>query len=99
MLTAQEFERWGDEFKLTNHINTDDIERANWRDVQGGNGFIRENGEVVARVVARIPEDEAAMLRAQQDIDFLAFEYTSDKNALKRLLQRFPHWRCSSGGF
>ena len=99
MIEAQELKQWGDEITLTNHINTDDTERENWENVQQGNGFIREKGQVVARVVANIPEVEAAMLRVRNDLDFLAFEYTGDKMALKRLLQRFPHWRSSSGGF
>ena len=99
MLIGQSLLQHGDEYTLINHINTDGLERENWRRVQQGNGFIRENGDLKARVLCEIPGDEAAMLRANNDLDFLAFEHSHDKAALKRLLKRFPHWRCSSGGF
>lgn len=98
MIVGQEFEEHGDEYRLINHINTDDIERENWKRVQQGNGFIRENGKVVGREIAQIPVHEAAMLEAQYDLDYLAFSRNNDKAALRRLLQRFPHWRCASGG-
>ncbi len=99
MLIGQSLLQHGDEYTLINHINTDDIERENWRRVQHGNGFIRENGDLKARVLCEIPEDEAAMLRANNDLDFLVFENSHDSRALKKLLARFPHWRSSSGGF
>ena len=98
MLVGQELTERGDEIKLTNHFNTDEIERANWESVQHTNGFIRENGKVVAREIARIPVDEAAMLEANYDLDYLAFSRNNDKAAFRRLLARFPHWRCASGG-
>ena len=99
MIAGQEILQHGDEITLVNHLNTDDTERMNWNLLQHSNGFIRENGALQARKIAEIPEDEAAMLRAKNDTDFLAFEMCGDKSALKRLLQRFPYWRCSSGGF
>ena len=99
MIVKQELEILGDEFRLTNNINTDEIERENWAKVQQGNGFIRENGKLVGREIAQIPIDEAAMLEANYDLDYLAFSRNNDRAALRRLLQRFPHWRCSSGGF
>ena len=99
MLQKQELQERGDEFKLTNYFNTDDIERENWQGVQAGNGFIRENGKLQGRLLANIPVEEAAMLEANYDLDYLAFSRNNDKAALKRLLLRFPHWRASSGGF
>ena len=99
MIVGQELYENGDEYRLINHINTDDIERENWKRVQQGNGFISENGKVVAREIAQIPVHEAAMLEANYDLDYLAFSRNNDKAALRRLLQRFPHWRCASGGF
>ena len=99
MLKSQTLYQHGDEYLLVNNINTDDIERENWQKVQQGNGFIRENGELKARLVCEIPEGEAAMLRANNDLDFLVFENSHDSRALKKLLARFPHWRSSSGGF
>ena len=98
MIVGQELYENGDEYRLINHINTDDIERENWKRVQQGNGFISENGKVVAREIAQIPVHEAAMLEANYDLDYLAFSRNNDKAALRRLLQRFPHWRCASGG-
>ncbi len=98
MIVSQEFYEHGDEYRLVNHLNTDEQEKENWQSVQRGKGFIRENGKIVGREVARIPVDEAAMLRANYDLDYLAFSENNDKAALRRLLKRFPHWRCSEGG-
>lgn len=98
MIVGQELGEIGGEVKLLNHINTDDIERENWRKVQDGKGFMYENGNLVGREIARIPVEEAAMLETLCDIDYLSFTRNNDKAALRRLLQRFPHWRCASGG-
>ena len=52
MIVAQELEQHGDEYKLVNHLNTDAQEKENWQNVQQqGKGFIRENGQIVAREV------------------------------------------------
>ena len=99
MIVQQELQEKGDNITLTNHINTDEIERENWASVQAGNGFIKENGKLQGRLIANIPVDEAAMLEANYDLDYLAFSRNNDKAALKRLLQRFPYWRASSGNF
>ena len=99
MLVGQELEELGDGVRLLNHINTDDAERENWKQVQEGKGFIRdERGNIAGRLVANIPVEEAAMLEAMKDIDYLSFTRNGDKNALRRLLQRFPYWRCAEGG-
>lgn len=99
MLEAQEIREHGDEITLINHINTDDAERENWKSVQQGKGFILDSkGKTAARLVASIPVDEAAMLESMFDIDYLSFSRNGDKNALRRLLKRFPHWKCSEGG-
>ncbi len=98
MIVGQELEERGDEIRLLNHINTDEAERENWRRVQNGKGFIRDSrGEITGRLVAQIPVEEAAMLEAQKDLDYLSW-CSGDKNAFRRLLERFPHWRCSEGG-
>ena len=102
MIVGQELEQNGDEITLTNHINTDDAEVRNWKRVQDGKGFIYSDGKLRGRLVAEIPEDEAAMLMTRNDqagLDFYAFSMWGDKYALQRLLKRFPHWRASSGGF
>ena len=100
MIAAQELNELGDEVRLINHINTDDEERINWQSLQDGKGFIRgEKNQVIGREVARIPVEEAAMLEAMCDIDYLSFSRNNDKAALRRLLKRFPYWRCSNGGF
>ena len=99
MISAQELDELGDDVRLINHINTDDEERINWQSVQDGKGFIRDDkNQVIGREVARIPVEEAAMLEAQCDLDYLSFSRNNDKAALRRLLKRFPYWRCSSGG-
>lgn len=99
MIVGQELEERGGEITLLNHINTDDTERENWKSVQEGKGFIRDgHGNVSGRLVANIPVEEAAMLQAVKDIDYLSFSLNGDKNAFRRLLARFPHWRCCEGG-
>ena len=98
MIEYQELEERGEDFKLTNHINTDEIERLNWQQVQKGKGFIRDNhNQIVGREIARIPIEEAAMLEAQHDLDYLSFSRNNDKAALRRLLKRFPYWKCCEG--
>ncbi len=97
MIASQELEEFGEEIKLLTHINSDDLERENWERVQNGKGFIYEKGQLVGREIARIPVEEAAMLEAMCDIDYLSFSRNNDKGALRRLLQRFPYWRCSGG--
>ena len=99
MIISQELEMRGDDFRLLNHFNTDDVQRDNWRNVQQGKGFIRDSkGSVSGRLVASIPADEAAMLETMKDLDYLSFSRNGDKAAFRRLLQRFPYWRCAEGG-
>ena len=98
MIVGQELNERGGDITLANHINTDDIEKENWRMVQDGKGFIRnETGHVSGRLVANIPVEEAAMLEAMKDLDYLSFSRNGDKAAFRRLLQRFPYWRCAEG--
>ena len=99
MIEHQELEEHGEKLRLTTRINTDEEERLNWQGVQAGKGFIYEAGKLVGREVARIPVEEAAMLEANYDIDYLSFSRNNDKAALRRLLQRYPHWRSSGGIF
>lgn len=99
MILGQKIEERGDNIQLLNHINTDETERDNWHQVQESKGFIKdEHGHVAGRHIADIPVEEAAMLEAQYDLDYLSFSRNGDKNAFRRLLQRFPHWRCAEGG-
>ncbi len=63
----------------------------------GGRFKKREDGKLVGRLIANIPVEEAAMLEANYDLDYLAFTRNNDKAALKRLLKRFPYWRSSGG--
>ena len=103
MIASQELEERGngEEYYLRNHINTDDVEALNWEGVQTGKGFIYEGKSHFpsGRLVAQIPAEEAAMLEAMYDIDYLAFSRNKDKAAFRRLLKRFPYWRCSGGNF
>ena len=83
MISAQELDELGDDVRLINHINTDDEERLNWQSVQDGKGFIRdEKNHVIGREIARIPVEEAAMLEAIHDLDYLSFSRNNDKAAL-----------------
>ena len=99
MIVSQEIEERGEEIRLLNHINTDEAERDNWQQVQEGKGYIHDSkGKIAGRHVANIPVEEAAMLEANYDLDYLSFTRNGDKQAFRRLLQRFPHWRCCEGG-
>ena len=98
-MITQELEEYGEDLTLLNHINTDEEEKLNWQQVQAGKGFIYdEKGNLAGREIARIPVEEAAMLEAMSDLDYLSFSRNGDKNAFRRLLKRFPHWRCCEGG-
>ena len=97
-MITQELEEHGEDLTLLNHINTDEEEKLNWQQVQAGKGFIYdEKGNLAGREIARIPVEEAAMLEAMCDLDYLSFSRNGDKNAFRRLLKRFPHWRCCEG--
>ena len=99
MIACQEFEEKGGHYRLLTHIDTREEQRKNWESVKEGKGFIRdESGEITGRLVAQIPAEEAAMLEHVKDLDYLSFSRNGDKNALRRLLRRFPYWRCSEGG-
>lgn len=101
MAVYQEFEeKGGEEFKLINHLNTDDIERINNSTIRdNGKGFIRDaKGGLSGRLVAQIPQEEAAMLEQIKDLDWLSFTRSHDKAAFRRLLKRFPYWQCCEGG-
>ena len=99
-MISQELEERGEELKLLNHLNTDAEEKINWQGVQDGQGFIYDDkGKLSGRLVAQIPMEEAAMLEANYDLDYLAFSRNNDKAAFQRLLKRFPYWRCSSGRY
>lgn len=97
-MKAQDLDVSGDEVTLTTHYNTDDAEWENWHERQQiGKGFIREDGKLKGRHVARIPVEEAAHLRSMYDIDFLSWEHNDDRAAFRRLLKRFPHWQVCDG--
>lgn len=98
MIVGQKLEELGEDVRLLNHINTDDAERENWSGVQQGKGFIRDlRGNIVGRLVANIPVEEAMMLETMKDTDYLSFSRNGDKAAFRRLLKRFPYWRCCEG--
>lgn len=64
-----------------------------------GDGFIRDaKGVAQARHSFSIPMEEAAMLAAAEDADWLEFWYTDSTPALARLAARFPHWVVAEGG-
>ncbi len=99
-MIQQELEEHGEEIRLLNHFNTDAEQKLNWQTLnEVGKGFIRDDkGQVIGREVARIPVEEAAMLEANYDLDYLCFTHNNDRAAFRRLLKRFPHWKCCEGG-
>ena len=62
-----------------------------------GKGFTQNH---TMRKIANIDPNDWHLLLLQMDKDALAFEASgmTDKKAFKRLLLRFPEWRCSEGG-
>ena len=61
-------------------------------------GMIKERGQTVARYALSIPMDEFGALLAAGDGDAIAWwTDKNDKKALRRLLDRYPYWRVSSG--
>lgn len=64
-----------------------------------GKGIIRnEKGVAVARRLLSIPMEEAAVLMATQDEDWLEFWNTDSDVSFMRLVNRFPHWVACEGG-
>ena len=100
-MITQELEKRGEEITLVTHANTNDAERENWAIAQvAGKGFIRgENGELQGRTLARIPVEDAEYLDTVKDLDWLAYRRCGDMAAFRRLLRRYPYWRCSEGAF
>ena len=90
----------GDDVVLTTTYDTDAYEAANAATLRAsGKGFIRDGrGNISARAVMRIPMLDAAMLEAKFDPDWMAYRHCQDRQALRRLLTRFPYWRVAEGG-
>lgn len=90
----------GDDVVLTTTYDTDAYEAANAATLcAAGKGFIRDGrGNISARAVMRIPMLDAAMLEAKFDPDWMAYTHCKDRQALRRLLKRFPYWRVAEGG-
>ncbi len=99
MSSDDEIRLTDDEISFTRHINTDETEKFNWQTRQeNGKGFIYDKNKLSGRLIAQIPVEEANMLIALKDIDYMSFRLNHDKNAFKRLLKRFPHWVTAEGG-
>lgn len=100
-MITQKLEKRGEEVTLVTHANTDEAERENRAMAQEtGKGFIRgENGELQGRTLARIPVEDAEYLDTVKDLDWLAYRRCGDMAAFRRLLRRYPYWRCSEGAF
>jgi hypothetical protein len=99
-----EVEGEGDKIQLTRTYNTDEDEREAARTrSEIGKGIIldkdgRGRRKILGRRLLSIPVEDAAMLRATRDLDWLAFELSGDRNALRRLIKRFPYWQvCDQG--
>jgi hypothetical protein len=78
-------------------VDSDDIDKFN-ADLRNliGKGFTKSGN---MRHVANVDEDEITALYLNGDIDAIAFKESGykDREALRRLLYRFPQWRCSEG--
>jgi hypothetical protein len=61
-----------------------------------GRGFTKDGK---TRWISNIDGDELAARRLSGDRDAIAFTESGykDREALRRLLRRFPQWRCSEG--
>jgi hypothetical protein len=61
-----------------------------------GKGFTKDGRK---RWISNIDPDELKALSTNGDRDARAFEESGykDREALRRLLRRFPQWRCSEG--
>lgn len=99
-MERQELEFSGDDIRLTTTYSTDEYERLNYEILQhAGKGFIRDGrGNISARLALCIPALDAAMLEAKFDPDWMAYSHCRDRQALRRLLKRFPYWRVAEGG-
>ena len=79
-------------------VDSDDIDKLNADERRTfGKGFTRGR---TMRKLANIDGEEYNALLMNMDKDALDFEASgrSDRQALRRLLARFPAWRCSEGG-
>ena len=90
----------GDELVLTRSFDRADFEQncAALRRALGDGMMRNERGAAVARRSFSIPVEEANMLLAQNDADFVEWWNTDSTPALARLIVRFPHWVCCEGG-
>lgn len=97
--TLMSIER-GDEYTISKVIN-DDVYRRRChsirKELEGTKGLIRDGrGSVQAKWKLSIPADEFYALVMSGDPDAVAWERDkNDKQALNRLVQRFPYWRVS----
>lgn len=78
-------------------VVSDDIDELNAQERKQGKGFTAGR---TMRKLANIDADEYNALLMKMDKDALDLEASGwrDMRALRRLLTRFPAWRCSEGG-
>ena len=78
-------------------VDSDDMDEFNAERRKLGKGFTKAG---TGRWVANIDVDEFNALLMKMDKDALDLEASGwrDVRALRRLLTRFPAWRCSEGG-
>jgi hypothetical protein len=96
----QSLEVNGEEVTLKNTYDTDPYEEAaEGRKRDNGMGFIKgkRGGGVWGRVALDIPLIDMMMLETQKDQDWLEYDRTGNRNALTRLLLRFPYWKICDG--
>jgi hypothetical protein len=78
-------------------VDSTDIDEMNARErILLGRGFTSVGG---FRKVANVDGEELMALCMRGDCDALDFAASgySDRRALRRLLRKFPQWRCSEG--
>ena len=79
-------------------VDSDGVDALNAQErLLNGKGFTQ--GRTMRKLANIDPEElNALCMNMDKDaLDFVASGY-SDKKALKKLLVRFPAWRCSEGG-
>lgn len=97
-MRGQILKNQGDNVTLQTIYDPSAVYQQNYLNRMSGiNGFTKER---TRRQLAEIPVDDLNALIAQGDLDAIVFHNSSGKEAktaLKRLLRRFPEWRCSTG--
>lgn len=95
MLRGQILHKKGEDITLQTIYDPSSVYQQNY--LSRMNGHKGWNKERTRKQLADIPVDDLNALVAVNDMDAIVFSQSSGKEAktaLKRLLVRFPEWRC-----